>query len=434
MITRKVSILLIFILAFSLLSAVVVYGQDKTEMQITWWGGDTRTNRTIQVIEAYEAAHPDVDIVYEYSSFSDYWTLLNTKAAGGQLPCVMQQDYAYLTEWTTRNLLIPLDPYFESGAIDTSNIPEGLLQGGLVGDHYYGLSLGTNSQAIIIDADAFEQAGLDLPPADWTWTDFENTVMALHEKLGIWGMTEGSSGLEDVQIWRSRYVGLGENVLNEDGTALQIEDQPTIDHFNLIMRLQEAGAIPTPEEAAEFVGIAPEETPIVKGLSAMQYQWSNQVIAILAAAEGRDLRLWPLPRPEGGQSANYLKPSMFFSITSQCQTPDIGADFINYFTNDLAANEVLAAERGVPVSTVVAEHLQSMVDPAVGETFTFIAQVTEDASPIPPPDPANWANFNSNVFGPLFVQPVLFGQISIEDGLQILHEEGDKVLSGASTS
>jgi multiple sugar transport system substrate-binding protein len=430
--TTKISLVFILVLALSLLSAVFVAAQDVTEVQITWWGGDTRTNRTLEVLAMYEADHPEVHFLPEYAAFADYWTLLNTKAAGSQLPCVMQQDYAYLTEWTSRDLLIPLDSYFESGAIDVSNVPEALLQGGLVGDQYYGLSLGTNSQSIIIDVGAFEEAGVELPPLDWTWADFEETAVALHENLGIWGMTEGSSGLSDVQIWRSLYVGMGTNVLNEELNALSIDEQPTIDHFNMMIRLQEAGAIPTAEEAAEFVGIAPEETPIATGLSAMQYQWSNQVIAILTAAGDRELKLWPLPRVEGAQSANYLKPSMFFSITSQCATPEIAADFISFFTNSLEANEILAAERGVPISTEVAAHLESLVDPAVAETFRFVAQVTEDASPIPPPDPPNWSDFNSNVYGPLFTQPVLFGEMSPEDGVVVLIEEGNKVLGGES--
>src|SRR5258705_7625006 len=114
-----ISIILLLVLASLLLSAAVVHGQDKTELQIAWWGSQNRHDRTIKVIDMYMAAHPDVNITYEFANFSDYWTLLNTKAAGGQLPCIMQQDYAYLSEWSSRGLLAPLDPYLKSGAIDT---------------------------------------------------------------------------------------------------------------------------------------------------------------------------------------------------------------------------------------------------------------------------------------------------------------------------
>src|SRR5512147_2098660 len=47
-----------------------------------------------------------------------------------------------------------------------------------------------------------------------------------------------------------------------------------------------------------------------------------------------------LPRPEGGQSSNYLKPSMFFSIPASAKHPDEAAAFLNFFINDLEANEI----------------------------------------------------------------------------------------------
>src|SRR5215216_2199240 len=181
--STKLSTLALLVVTISLLSVAFVRAQDKIELVVDWWGSQNRADRTIEVINQYMAAHPDVNITYEFANFGDYWTLMNTKAAGQQLPCVMQQDYAYLAEWSTRDLIIPLDPYYESGAIDTSNIEQSVLDGGKVGDSHYGISLGTNSQSIIIDVDAFEEAGIEVPADDWTWTDFENISLELHEQL-----------------------------------------------------------------------------------------------------------------------------------------------------------------------------------------------------------------------------------------------------------
>jgi multiple sugar transport system substrate-binding protein len=428
----KYRILISLVVMLSLLSiGLVAQAQDTIELQVNWWGSQNRHDRTIQAIELFKAANPGVEIVYEFAGFGDYWTLLNTKAAGEQLPCVMQQDYAYLAEWQSRGLLAPLGEHYESGAIDVTNVPESLLAGGLVGDEYYGISLGTNSQSIIVNTDLFEQAGMELPSADWTWTEFEEVARALHENLGIWAITSGSSGLPDVQVWRSMNLSFGQTVIGEDGVSLGITDwQPTIDHFNLILRLQNDGVIATQEEAAEFTGLPLEQSNIVTGLSAMQYQWSNQVVAVFSAMPDSTLKLWHLPRAEGGPPSNYLKPSMFFSITSQCETPELAASFINFFTNDLAANDVLFAERGVPISTVVAEYLLPNLDAAGAETFDFIERVTADSSPIPVPDPPNWSNFTGNVYGPLFSDPVLYGQITPEEAVVILETEGNAILGG----
>lgn len=425
----KVGLVVLVVIVTSLLfSAFPAFGQDKIELQVTWWGSQDRHDRTIKVIEMYEEANPNIDIVYEFAGFADYWTKVNTQAAGDQLACVLQQDYRYITEWQSRGLLLPLDPFIEDGTIDTTNISEDMLVSGRVDGDLYAFNLGNNSQTFVLDVAAFEAAGIELPPTDWTWADFEAIALQLHEASGIWAF---GPTLPDVALWASLYQGLGQSIYTEDGKALgYTDDQPLVDYFNMIMRLQDAGAIPTQDEAAEYADAGPESAPIVSGLAAMDYRWSNQVIAVTSAAgEGREFALYPLPRRDDGESQNYIKPSMFFSIPTQCEHPEEAAKFINYFVNDLAANEVLFAERGVPVSTAVAEHLQPMLEPIIAQTFDFLALIASYSTPILPADPPGAADLRDNVYTPLFVEPVLYRQISIEEGVAILREEADRILS-----
>ncbi|MBK8027492.1 MAG: extracellular solute-binding protein [Chloroflexi bacterium] len=424
---------LLLLLSLSVLLLVMgsaALAQDTQEMRMVWWGSQSRHDRTIAVVEMYEAAHPEVDIVYEFANFNDYWTLMNTQAAGGQLACLMQHYYAYLAEWARNGLLAPLDPFVESGAIDLSSVDDVFVAGGRVDGQLYGVSLGTNSQSIIIDVGAFEAAGVELPAIDWTWDDFEAIALELHEKLGTWAY--GSPSLGDDQIWTGMMVSLGTNPFSADNTAFGFEDDaPIADHFSRLLRLQEAGAIMTLEEQSQYSG-GPENSPIVAGAAAMQYQWSNQVVAIFAAAgEDRNFKLWPMPRPANATgAANYLKPSMFFSITASCDMPEVAADFINFFTNDEAANEILAAERGVPISSAIRAAMQPSLDAVGAETFSFLEMVAQDVSPIFPPNPPGYNDLRNNVWTPLFHDPVLYGQIPLEEGLAIFRSEGEAILSG----
>jgi len=425
---KRISVLLAAVLLLVVGNAALAQ-DEPVELQLTWWGSQNRHDRTIEVINQYMAAHPNVTIVYEFANFGDYWTRVNTQAAGGELACVMQQDYAYLAEWANRGLLQPLDPFIEQGIIDVSNIDEATyLAGGRVNGDLYGMNLGVNSQSIILDLDAFEAAGVELPAPDWTWDDFEATATALHDALDIWGY--GSPSLGDDQIWTGMINSLGLLPFNADGTALGYDDdQPIIDHFNRLLRMQEADVQPTLEEGAEFTG-GPEQSPIVFGRAAMQYQWSNQVVAVFAAAgEDRHFKLWQMPRVEGANSANFIKPSMYFSITANCPTPEVAADFINFFTNDLTANEALFAERGVPISSAVREHLLPMLDAVGTETFDFIERVSADASPIFPPNPVGYNALRNDVWFPLFHDPVLYGQLPVEEGVAMFRQEADAVLS-----
>jgi multiple sugar transport system substrate-binding protein len=402
---------------------------EKIELRIAWWGSQKRHDDTIKVIEMYEAENPNVDITYEFASFNDYWTKLAPQAAGGNLPDIMQQDYARIEEWVANDWLMPLDGFVESGAIDLSDVPAGSINGGRIGGALYGLNLGNNSQAFILDTDAFAKAGLELPAQNWTWQEFEQTVLALHEKTGIWGM---GPGLDNEQIWKSLYLGHGEWSYSNDGNQIgYTDDQIYADYLHMLLELQEAGAIPSREEVvARFTGVGPENDPIVTQESAIASYWSNQIVAIQSAAgENRNFYLAHLPRPEGGQPSNYLKPSMFFSITKHAKHPEEAAKFINYFTNNLEANKVLMAERGVPISPKIQESLKPLLGKSQTAMFDFLARVEADSSPIRPADPAAHADLIDNIYWPEVIDPVLFGLITPEEGVATLRKLGGELLA-----
>src|SRR5262245_1314680 len=174
--------------------AVAQSGGAPVELRVAWWGSQDRHNRTLKAIELFQKKHPHIKVSYEFAGWSDYWTKMTTQAAGRNLPDVMQQDYAYIAEWSSRGLLASLDELVKNGTIDTSSVPEALLKGGVVGGKLVAINLGSNSQCWVIDLDAFKSAGLEPPAPNWTWSDFEKIALALREKLGLWGMGSGLWG------------------------------------------------------------------------------------------------------------------------------------------------------------------------------------------------------------------------------------------------
>lgn len=422
--------LVLTLVALFVLSSVAVMAQDQTEVRISWWGSQNRHDRTIAAIELYEELNPDIDIVYEFQGWTDHWTKLSTQAAGGELPDIMQHDYARIEEWVNNGLLMPLDGYIEDGTIDTEFISDSSLAGGMVDGEMYGINLGNNSENFTLDADAFEAAGLELPPVDWTWADFEEIALALHEELGIYAI---EANITTEQLWKSLYMSCcDEWSYSPDGTALgysEDEDQYLVDFYSMLLRLQEAGALQPYEENVARGDQGVESQLIVTGEAAMAYFWSNQIVAVsTAAGEDRNFVMHTVPRVEGGQSSNYIKPSMFFSVTSQATAPDEAAAFIDWFVNSVEANEILEAERGVPVSSVVRDALAPNLGPAQAEMFRYLGVIEENNSPIRPADPAGHADIQNNVWGPEFVEPVMYGMMSPEEGVQILREEATRIL------
>ena len=403
--------------------------EDKPiQLTIAWWGSQSRHDRTIKVIEQYMAEHPNVKITYEFAGFTDYWTKLTTMAAGGNLPDLIQHDYSRLSDWINKKLIIPLDGYIKDKVIDLSHVEESAISGGRVNGKLYGLSLGMNSQCFIVDLDAFEKAGLQLPPQDWTWDDFEKLSLQIKNKLNIYGL---STNLLNETIWQAVYLGNGEWSYSRDGRALGYQsDDLLVKHMKMYLRLVKAGAYPPKEVEIANQNTTVEQSFIVTKESAMDYMWSNNLSAVAnAAGEGRHFDMIHIPRQKrGGPAAQYLKPSMFFSITSQARHPEEAARFIDYFTNDLEANKVLMGERGVPISSAIREGLTPLLDNAAATAFKFISKVAKDSSPIPPPEPAGHQEIINNVYNPEVMEPMAFGKITPGEAAALLRKKATEIL------
>lgn len=401
-------------------------------MQVAWWGSQNRHDRTIKVLEMFMQENPNVKLTWEFAAFNDYWTRLTTQAAGGNLPCLIQHDYQYIGEWVKRGSLMPLDEYVANGTIDATDVDPGYLDGGRLGpdNKLYAISLGTNTQSLLPDVATFTEAGVPIPERDWTWPEFEQTVTQLHEKTGKYGM---STALTDNQVFKLWVKQRGGTLYNEEGTALGYEDdQIYVDYMNMLKGWMDKGLIPTREFEVSQGEIGIEDNIFARQEAPMMYAHSNQIVAVSSAVGGREIAALPFPKQAGDnpEPGNYLKPSQFWSITANCpkEQADVAAQIINMFTNDLEANDILAAERGVPIASKVQEYLKPKVEPAQQQAFDLLTYVEEHHSELDAPDPPNSRQVIQEAYLPLMDQ-VLYGQLSVEDAAKQFREQANALLS-----
>ena len=126
-----------------------------------------------------------------------------------------------------------------------------------------------------------------------------------------------------------------------------------------------------------------------------------------------------------------MKPSQFFSVTSQAKQPKEAAMFIDFVTNSIEANETLLAERGVPISSKVRQALMPKLGRSQAEMFAYLDRVSKDAQPIPPPDPPGHTEIVKNVFDPQVIDPVAYGRLDPEKGVALLRLEANAILAKA---
>ena len=155
---------------------------------------------------------------------------------------------------------------------------------------------------------------------------------------------------------------------------------------------------------------------------------SNQLTALQKAAkEGQEITVSTIPTKDPIKS-NYLKPSMFFSISADTKNPDAAVAFLNYLINSKEANDILLGERGVPINTDIAEYIYDKITPGEQKVVKFVTEVVApNCSPIDPPDPKGSSELNAALRD--IVEKVGFGEYTAEQAAQEYFTRGTEIFS-----
>ncbi|MNB99942.1 MULTISPECIES: extracellular solute-binding protein [Paenibacillus] len=350
---------------------------EPVTLRIAWWGGDTRHSYTQQVIDMYEAKYPNVTIEPEYASFDDYWKKLAPQAAANRLPDIVQMDISYINQYGSNGQLEDLKPYLNS-QIQVGDVNENVLSTGVIGEKQYGIPLGVNVLGFQYDPELLKKAGVDSIPENWTWDQYKE-IAAKAKSAGLY--MDGSMAADVFFNYYLRTKGLA--LYNNDGSALGYEDDALFtDFFGMLSGLIKDGAVPSQDKLSQNKGVI-EESDIVKGTGIGVWQWSNQYVA-LQIAVNRPMELAQMPGPDMDKGL-YMQPSMYWSITSNSKVKEEAAKFVDFWINDVEANNLIKGERGVPISSKIKESVATQLTDSGKQVFKFVADMEPTTSPMSPP-------------------------------------------------
>lgn len=383
---------------------------QQTRLRGAWWGSQARTDRTLAVGRLF-AEQTGIELVGEGAGWADYWPRVATQVAGGNPPDILQMELSTLGEYAERGALLPLAPYV-GGALDVSDFDESQVAGGKVGGTYFAVSLGVTANGMMLNADAWQEAGVALPDAETTWDQFGQSCERVTKALNrpqFFG-TQDSSGIEvAIESW---LLQRDKMLYTADG-QLGYSAEDVAEWFALWADFRARGACVTPDlQALDQVSI--DTSMLTLGHAASSLGSANQLVGF-QAVNTDTIVLAPLPRL-GDDTSNgvYTKPSQFFAVTAASKNPDAAVQFINFFVRDAEAAAILGLERGVPASPEVREALSGRIDEVSQRAADYITLITPTAAPLPPAAPPGAAEINSTL--KRVSEEVAFGQRTPEDG------------------
>jgi multiple sugar transport system substrate-binding protein len=388
-------------------------GGGGTNLALTWWGNPTRNKNTDAMIAAYMKANPDVKISGQPGEFSSYWDKLATQTAGGQAPDIIQMDMNYISEYGTRGALLDLS------GVDTSKFVEGTVDSGKINDKLVGINAGINTAVILANPKVFEKAKMDLPDdKTWTWDQMIEVGAEATSKAGV---PFGVSALLNSDTLFGAFVRQhGKQLFTPDGLGFEAAEAQA--WYDLLVKGVKAKAFGTPEQMTEELAKPLDQSAIVVGTAAMQYQNSNQLLAVSNAA-GQKIEMLRPPSLAGKatERKGWYKASMLWSASAKTKNPEAAIAWINWYANNPEAAGIDLAERGIPANAEVLAAVKSKFSPEQQVVAKFISDIKTEVgnTPIaPPPGGGTIAELLSR-----HGTDVIYGRTSSAEGAQKFVDE-----------
>lgn len=398
-------------------------GDEPVTLTITWWGSQSRHDYTTQLLEKYKETHPNVTFEATPSGWDGYFDRLATQAAGNIMPDIIQMDYSQIATYAKNNTLADLQPFVDDGTINVADIDENLLNTGKINDKLSGLVLSSSALAFTYNPEVFKNAGIDVPKGGWSWEDFTNTMIDIADKTGGYGVGK----LESNNYFPYWCRANGVKLFAEDGTKLGYEDdQLLVDFIDMVVKLQDSKALPTPDEWSQISTKGKEAEPVVTGEGAGTFDWSN--FAVIASKVNPNLEL--MTPPGNDNDALYVKPGMFFSVAENSPNKAAAAEFIDWFINSEEANAIINAERGVPVSSKIRDYLKPNLDAQNQKMFDYIDLVMTQSSQADAPEPVGASEVIKSLADNINL--VLYGQSTSQDAAANFRKQANEILARKS--
>lgn len=411
------ALLAIIVMAFTLPVAaqsdaveLPAYTGGPAEIRVAWWGNDDRAARTMEVIELFQAAYPDISVVGEPNGGTpDHFQIIDTQLAGNNAPDVIQfggnwPDYKQylepLNSYLGAQLLIDTPEQFDQTALIPATDAEGNL---------YAVSLGTNTLVLAYNKTMIEAAGVALPEDNMTWEELLDYGRELKASLpeGVAPFVDNSTSQANYLSYFYTQEGTPIWTLDEGGTSYATVEAAE-KWLQMWADMRAEGLIPDAETTYTYTEDGPDSSALVAGEAAIGLIWSNQAAAYQAAMTD-ELGLTTLPA--GGEDAYAIQMSQYLGINNASANKEAAALFVNFFVTSPEAGAILQTNRGIPSSPVVRQAISEQataMDAAVYRIYDAIADRTVPQGPNLPND----QEFVNEL--DLIGQQVAYGQTSVE--------------------
>jgi multiple sugar transport system substrate-binding protein len=234
------------------MSACPLDVEENATITFSGWGDEAEQQIYKDTIERFKSVCPGVTVNYTPIP-SDFQTKLKAQMAGGTAPDVFYVDDQLMTAFAPSGQLLPLDDMMAEAGVSRDDFIPALLSVYTLDDQTYALPKDWGTLGLVYLPEAFADAGIDEPTADWTWEDMRAAANTIAEQGTYSGFCMGADWARFAPFAFSN----GGAFASDDFTTATLDTAEVKDMAGFVAGMFEEGSLVRPADiSASWCGEA----------------------------------------------------------------------------------------------------------------------------------------------------------------------------------
>ncbi|MGL5433841.1 MAG: ABC transporter substrate-binding protein [Lachnospiraceae bacterium] len=320
---------------------------DPITISMSWWGGDSRHDATMKAVNKFMEKYPNITVEMQYAAWSGWEDKMSAAFSTNSAADVNQINWNWITSFSSDGSKF-YDLNKLSDILDLTQFPESYLEDCSAAGKLQGVPISMTGRIFYWNKTTFEAAGLETPK---TLADLMAAGPVFQDKLGddYYPLVLNAF---DRTILTVFYL---ESVYGKpwvENNVLQYSEEEVAEGMEFIQSLEDAHVIPSVKtirsNGAETID---KDQKWMDGKYAGIFEWDSSANKFEGALnEGQEFVVGEELADMGDYNGGYAKVSMCFAISENTEYPAECAALINFLLNEEEGAEIMASERGIPVS------------------------------------------------------------------------------------
>lgn len=333
------------------ISQTAASDDEPITLRFAWWGGDERNAATLEVIEQFEALHPNVTIEAEYGGNDGYHDKLATQLASGTAADIVQVDPETFPQYvSTGDYFVN---YMDYSNIDLSTFDENYISleiNGRYDGKQLGLPTGISGAGILVNQDLADEIGIDFTQA-YTWDDLLEMGRKVREyDDSMYLLCANKEYIVNLIVFNYGKQLCGSTLFDKETGELNITEEQMAELMQYVKKLYDEGVVaPASYQAAYGGDNLQSDANWIAGKYVSALTYISTIDVMVAANDSANYSMSQLPMLSGCTEKGWASNTpQVMAVTKTCEHPEMAVEFMNYFFNNETALATLGATRSVP--------------------------------------------------------------------------------------